>query len=93
MKRRTFSADQKAAIIWELLQSGDSIVSVAKRYDITPSLLTKWRDQAKEKLSTVYAGGTQEQRADKKKIAKLERALGKIASQNDFLERVLRALD
>lgn len=93
MKRRTWKAGQKAAIVWESLKSGASQNAIARKYDISPSLLAKWTDQAKDNLSQVYAGGTKEQLADKKKIAKLERAIGKIASQNDFLERVLRALD
>ena len=57
-----------------------SPAATARKYDISPSLLAKWTDQAKDSLSQVFAVGTKEQLADKKNIAKLERASGRIAS-------------
>lgn len=45
-RRRRFSMDEKARIVAETLELGASVASVARRYEISPSLLFAWRRQA-----------------------------------------------
>ena len=64
--RRTFSDEEKRAMVLETEQPGATVSSVARRHDIVPSMLFRWRAQlglAKEKparlvdVSTTGKGG------------------------------------
>ena len=44
-RRRRWSTDAKAAIVAESFASGASVSAVARRHDISPSLLFLWRRQ------------------------------------------------
>jgi transposase len=91
MKRRTFSPKQKASIVLETLQSDTSQQEVARKYQLSPSLLAKWRDQFLENADKAF--GTEADKAQAKKIKKYEHIITKITTQNDFLERVLASLE
>jgi transposase len=45
-RRRRWSTDAKAAIVAESFAAGASVSAVARRHDISPSLLFLWRRQA-----------------------------------------------
>src|ERR1700746_1644415 len=45
-RRRRWSADAKTAIVAESFAPGASVSAVARRHDISPSLLFLWRRQA-----------------------------------------------
>ena len=64
--RRTFGDEEKRAMVLETEQPGTTVSSVARRHDIVPSMLFRWRAQlglAKEKpvrlvdVSTTGKGG------------------------------------
>jgi transposase len=46
-RRRTWSADQKAAIVAESLDGATSVSAVARRHGLTPPQLFAWRRQAR----------------------------------------------
>ncbi len=47
-RRRTWSADQKAAIVADSFVEGASVCDVARRYGLTPQQLFTWRRQARK---------------------------------------------
>jgi transposase-like protein len=91
MKRRTFSAKQKAAIVLESLQSEQSTLQIAKKHTISPSLLGKWKDQVVGNLDQVFEKQADQEQA--KKIRKYEHVITKLTTQNDFLDKVLTHLE
>jgi hypothetical protein len=46
-KRRSFSAEEKARIVAESFESGQSVCAVARRYQLTASQLFAWRKRAR----------------------------------------------
>jgi transposase-like protein len=86
-KRRKFSSEQKAQIVLSVLK-GESLLEVAKKHTITPSLIHKWKEHFLEKASLLFDTGKEEQESAKK-IKQYEHVIAKITTQNDFLERVL----
>lgn len=46
-RRRSWSGEQKAAIVAESLTGTDSVCSVARRHGLTPQQLFTWRRQAR----------------------------------------------
>lgn len=47
-RRRTWAADQKAAIVAESFAEGASVCEVARRHGLTPQQLFTWRRQARK---------------------------------------------
>lgn len=47
-RRRTWGADQKAAIVAESFAEGASVCEVARRHGLTPQQLFTWRRQARK---------------------------------------------
>jgi len=94
-RRRRFSVDQKLAVLQEAAQPGMTISYVARRHGIAPSLVFGWRRRMTE-------GGKEAIRADdavvaraevralEKRIAELERVLGKKTLENEILREAVK---
>jgi transposase len=54
-RRRNWSAEEKAAIIAESYDSGDTVCAVARRHGLTHSQLFAWRRQARRSLANERA--------------------------------------
>lgn len=91
MKRTKYSADKKAQIVLQNLR-GTSIGELSREYGISSGLIHKWKDQFTTNMSTVFEGNKEVEQS-KKKIEEYEKTIGKLVTQNDFLEHVLKTLD
>jgi transposase len=87
-ERRKFSSEQKAQIVLAVLKKEATILELSNRYQITPSLVHKWRDAFLEKVNSIFDDGKEESDKDRK-IKQYEHVISKITTQNDFLEKVL----
>ena len=47
-RRRTWTAEQKARIVAESCESGETVSAVARRHGLTPQQLLGWRRQARQ---------------------------------------------
>jgi transposase len=47
-RRRTWSAEQKAEIVAETYESGETVSAVARRHGLTPQQLFSWRRHARQ---------------------------------------------
>jgi transposase len=47
-RRRTWSGEEKARIVAEIVTSGDSVCAVARRHGLSPQQLFGWRRQLRE---------------------------------------------
>jgi transposase len=47
-RRRTWTAEQKARIVAESCESGETVSAVARRHGLTPQQLFGWRRQARQ---------------------------------------------
>lgn len=92
MKRRTFTPKQKATIVLELLQSHEPLIRTAQKYELSPTVLTRWKDEFLKKASIVFKKDTDELKTEQK-IQKYESVIAKLTTQNDFLEKVLHHLE
>jgi transposase len=59
-RRRSFSDEDKARIVAEIVTSGDSVSGVARRHGLSPQQLFGWRRQVRESQTTLSeADGSQ----------------------------------
>lgn len=52
--RRKFTAEFKAKVAMEALQEKLTLSELSKKYEVHPSLITKWKNQLKEQSTSVF---------------------------------------
>jgi transposase-like protein len=89
MSHKRYTKEFKEEVLRHLGQ-GEPAASVARRYQIDRSLLYDWdakrKDGALQDTFSTRAGL-------ERQIAELQRKLGELAMENDFLKRTLRRLE
>ena len=90
-RRRRFTAEEKRAFVEEAERPGNSISQVARRYNLSPSLLFSWR-RLMEQGSMSSLGAEEavvpesEVKQLKARVRELERLLGKKTLENEILK-------
>ena len=85
--QRTFSLEFKRQVVEELLSGESRPAQLCRRYDITSSVLYHWKKQyVRGKLDNEPT----EEAALRDRIEKLERLVGKLTLENEFLKRGLQ---
>jgi transposase len=94
-RRRYFSAEQKRAIVEEAELPGNSISSVARKYEVHPNQLFKWRRLMHE--GALVAAGSEESvvplsevKQLKAEVRELQRLLGKKTMEVEILKDAIR---
>jgi transposase len=85
--QRSFSAEFKRQVVEELLSGESRPAQLCRRHNITSSLLYHWKRQygrGKFNNEPTAAGALQD------RIEKLERLVGKLTLENEFLKKGLQ---
>lgn len=91
LSRRKFTSEFKLRAVRQV-EAGASVAAVARRYEIHPTLLTKWRKQLRQDPQRAFNGprnGSDEQA----RLAELERMVGRLTMENDLLKKALARLE
>jgi transposase len=84
---RNFSLEFKRQVVEELLSGESRPAQVCRQYNITPSLLYHWK---KQYSLGKFNNEPIEEAALKDRIEKLERLVGKLTLENEFLKKGLQ---
>jgi transposase len=92
-KYRKFTAQQKLELVMASLRGERSIAELCREHEISETLLRRWREQALEAAGERLAGGQERSQASeqRRRIAELERALGKKTYELEILGNGFRA--
>jgi transposase-like protein len=77
------------------LDAGSTTTEIARRYQLSPKLLERWRGEWRAKGELAFPGiGRRGVDApgldDARRIAELERKIGQLTMENDFLKKALQ---
>lgn len=89
--RRIFTREFKVAAVKEL-ESGKPAGYVARRLEIKPTLLHRWRQELKKHPTRAFSGQGKPIQGDSRE-AELERKVGQMTMEIDFLKKLLRSLE
>jgi transposase len=91
-KYRKFSAKQKVELVLASLRGDRSIAELCREHDISETLLRRWRDQMIEAGAERYEAGQDRslEAEQRRKIAELERALGRKTYELEVAGKLLR---
>ena len=89
-KRRHLSAQFKARVAKEALKEEKSIQQIAQDNEIAPSQVSIWRRELEERMSELFERKNavdEAARRDEKCAARLERKVGQLVIEKEFLEK------
>ena len=91
LTRRNFTREFKLAALKQL-ESGKSFTRVARELEVHENVLRRWRREFEEQPSRAFPGlGNERLRLDRE--AELERKIGQMTLENDFLKKALQRLE
>jgi transposase-like protein len=92
LARRIYSRDLKIAAMREI-DGGRRIGEVARHLELSPKLLERWRGEWQVRGALAFPGigrrGASPALTELQRIAELERKIGQLTMENDFLKRLV----
>ncbi|HSM97649.1 MAG TPA: transposase [Gallionella sp.] len=94
LARSVYSRDLKIAAM-RALDAGSSNGEIARKYQLSPKLLERWRGEWRAKGELAFPGigrrgADLPALDDARRVAELERKIGQLTMENDFLKRALQ---
>src|ERR1700694_964617 len=94
LRKSVYSRDLKIAAM-RALDSGSPAGEIARRYQLSPKLLERWRGEWRAKGELAFPGTGRRGAGlpaldDAHRIAELERKIGQLTMENDFLKKALQ---
>ena len=89
-KRRHLSAEFKARIAKEALEKEKTIQQIAQENDIAPAQVSSWKKELEERLAELFERKNNRADAARKeelRASRLERKVGQLLIEKEFLEK------
>jgi len=88
IKRKRYTAAEKAKIALEAIKGELTIAEIASRYETHPTQIHKWKKQVLHYLPDAFAERIERQQVDyEKQLDELYQQIGKLKVENDFLKK------
>ena len=90
-KRRTWTPDEKASIVLEILREESTLSELSRKYDIAQPVLSRWRTEFIENMSRVFdkqgkaIEKIQKEHEEEKEL--LVKKIGELTLDVDFLKK------
>jgi|SRR3990172_2002709 len=91
LKRRVFSKEFKERVLVEI-EAGKSLAQAAREHEVSAMLIAKWRGQRERYGERAFAGHGRAY-TEEARTAALERKIGQLTMENDFLKKALALLE
>ncbi len=91
LKRRTFTREFKLQVIREI-EAGKTQAQVAREYQLSDNTISKWRRELRQYKERAFAGRGNAY-TDEARVNELERMVGRLTMENDFLKKLLQKLE
>ena len=94
LSRTVYSRDLKITVM-RALDAGATTSEIARKYQLSPKLLERWRGEWRAKGELAFPGigrrgADLPALDDARRIAELERKIGQLTMENDFLKKALQ---
>jgi transposase-like protein len=94
LSRAVYSRDLKIAAM-RALDAGSGTSEIARKYQLSPKLLERWRGEWRAKGELAFPGVGRRGADlpgldDARRVAELERKIGQFTMENDFLKKALQ---
>jgi transposase-like protein len=86
--RRTFSAEFKAKVVLELISGDKGLMQASREYGIKDTVLSRWKQEFVANAAQLFWPPQEAQDRDRR-IAELERMIGRLTMQLELSKKVL----
>lgn len=86
--RRKFTSAFKTQVVLELLKERNTLSEIAEKYEVYPTVISKWKTEFLEKASTVFEV-EKEKSKESLDSEDLYKEIGKMKVENDWLKKKL----
>lgn len=94
-KRRHLTAEFKARVATEALREEKSIQQIAQENDIAPTQVSTWKKELEGRMSEIFErknSADKQLRHHEKRGGQLERKIGQLVIEKEFLEKKCKQL-
>src|SRR6202521_3429728 len=94
LARSVYSRELKIAVM-RALDAGSGTGEIARKYQLSPKLLERWRGEWRAKGELAFPGNGRRGATlpavdEARRVAELERKIGQLTMENDFLKKALQ---
>ena len=87
-KRRIYSAELKARVALEALSGAYTLAELAKKHNVHPNMITKWKKKAQESMPELFAKKSdRKDESHETELKDLHAKIGQLTIENDFLSK------
>ena len=86
-KRRKFTAAFKAQVAIEAIKERDSLADLAKRFEVHPNMISKWKQEFIERSSEIFETTPPEENFEAER-EKLFAKIGRLEVERDWLKKI-----
>ncbi len=91
MGRKKFSSSFKAQVALEAIKSNETIAQLSIRYGVHPTQIQAWKAALEKQAESIFSKGKSFPENDETQLAELERKIGQLTVENDFLKKNVTA--
>lgn len=87
MARKTYGAKFKAKVALEAVRNNSTTAELSSRHEVHPTQIQVWKATLEKQAETLFSQGKPSALVDEKRLAELERKIGQLTIENDFLKK------
>ena len=91
MARKQYGARFKAQVALEALKNNATTTELSNKHGVHPTQIQVWKATLEKQADTVFSKDNSSAETDEKRIAELERKIGQLTIENDFLKKNVTA--
>ena len=89
MARKKYSASFKAQVALEAVKDDATIAELSKKYGVHPTQIQVWKNELVSRSESLFLKNNQCEEGSESRLAELERKIGQLTVENDFLKKGL----
>ena len=87
-KRTRYSPEFKAKVALDAIRGEQTLAELSSKHGVHPNLISQWKRQAIEQMSTLFGGGGIDAVKDREaEVEKLHAKIGQLLVERDFLAK------
>lgn len=91
MARKYYGARFKAQVALEAIKNNATTAELSNRHGVHPTQIQVWKTTLEKQADSVFSKGNSLTAIDERRVAELERKIGQLTIENDFLKKNVTA--
>ena len=85
--RKKYNSKFKAEVALAAIKGEETLASLAQKYELYPTQITKWKNEALKSFDNLFEQGKQKDTSTAVEVDYLERKIGQLTIEIDYLKK------